>query len=137
MSPLKPFQVLSNPFKSFLILSNPFKSFQILSNPFKSFQILSSPFKSFQILSNPLKLCHYAPLWDVWRSCSGNKHARRLSYERWEPLLRLECKNFSIRFLRKTDVRLSSVLRSDIPYCFTNISAFLCFTEMGLNLKHA
>ena len=30
----------------------------------------------------------------------------------------------------------SSVLKSDVQYCFTCISAPLCFTEMGLNLKH-
>ena len=31
----------------------------------------------------------------------------------------------------------SGVLKSDVPYCFTYISASFCFTEMGLNLEHA
>ena len=32
---------------------------------------------------------------------------------------------------------LSSVLKFGVLYCFTYISAPLCFTEMGLNFKHA
>ena len=35
------------------------------------------------------------------------------------------------------NVGQSSVLKADVPYCFTYILAPLCFTEMGLNFKHA
>ena len=36
-----------------------------------------------------------------------------------------------------SDTGQSSVLKSDVPYCFTYILAHLCFTEMDLSLKHA
>ena len=33
------------------------------------------------------------------------------------------------------DIGQSSVLKSDVPYCFTYISAPLCFTDMGFNFE--
>ena len=37
-----------------------------------------------------------------------------------------------------TNIRSTKVLlKSDVPYGFTFISATLCFTEIGLNFQHA
>ena len=48
---------------------------------------------------------------------------------------------FSSEDVPRTDFFLgggqSSILKFGVPYCFTYISAPLCFTEMGLNFKHA
>ena len=62
------------------------------------------------------------------------------SLERWDPQLCLEYKNFSVRYQvprykqikmvhqisKFLNVGQSSVLKSDVPYCFTYISAPLC-----------
>ena len=54
-------------------------------------------------------------------------------YNKWEP--RYNPIKMRYQISKILDSRQSSVLKSDVTYCFTYILASLCFTEMGLSLK--
>ena len=85
---------------------------------------------------------------------SAYKCARRLGhilFERWDPKLLLKYKTFlyDITEPRYKQIKIgyqiskilftgqSSVLKSDVPYCFAYILTPLCCKKMGLNLKDA
>ena len=77
--------------------------------------------------------------WDIIH-LKGEIHSsiwstKNFLYDKREP----RYKQIKIRYQIKKilDSGQSSVLKFDVPYCFTYISAFLCFTKMGLTLKHA